>query len=438
MYGEAEETDGLLHDVEFPKKNLAVVEAAPRELNGNVATSVQITNSMIGSGILTFPYVLAHVGFFWAAIFMVTFGLSVYWTSVMLIYAGKRRGILDYSRIVEAEFGYTTARVLDVSIALTNFGALMSYFNTIGTLGSYAVSQWGNVWLLQSYSGFMIVLCMGIEIPIIMLRSYGELTMFSFGSLVFVISVVVFVAIQGKYADSSDFMYSNIWPNRWIDCIKFLGNFSYAYSCQAVVFEAYQSMKPAARVHFNSSMGASTILGGVLLTSMAIFGYAAFGQSCESDILVNFNTDTWEVQTCFLVIVAHLLLYIPNDFVIMRLFFMRIFSVDALLTTQRTHIVATLILFMTPLAIMASVPEADVGGIFSLVIDLTGDIPSGFSCFFLPSVLYIKVFEKDGGFLWYIAWPIAVIGAVLVIICPCVDISSYMDACATNAGCSKY
>lgn len=412
-------------------------EAVPRELNGNVGTSIQITNTMIGSGILTFPYVLANVGIVLGVVYVLFFGWAVYLTSIMLIDMGKKRGILDYSAVVEAEFGFTVARVLNVSIALTNFGALMSYFNTIGTLGSSVVSQWDNIWLLDSYAGFMVVFAIIIEVPIIMLRSYGELTFISFWSLSFIIVVISVVGVEGQL-ESSQFYTPNWWPNQWVDCVKYLGNFSYALSCQSVVFEAYASMTSQAKQSWNKTILTSVAIGGVLLTSMAILGYGAFGQQCESDILANFNVSNGVAQAAMLITAFHLLLYIPNDFIIMRLFALRAFGVHALTTSTRTHVAWTLLLFAVPLTIMAVIPTDDVAGVFSLIIDLTGDIPSGFSCFFLPAVLYLSVFEKERGPMWYAAGPIAAMGLVLCVVCPFVDIWSFAEACSSQDGCSSY
>ena len=79
---------------------------------------------------------------------------------------------------------------------------------------------------------------------------------------------------------------------------------------QIVVFEAYLSTKKEDKpmfvkvpflVHSRSlslnplvcqgSLLVATVGGAVLLAAMAVFGYAAFGQDCESDILSNFSVD---------------------------------------------------------------------------------------------------------------------------------------------------
>ena len=121
------------------------------------------------------------------------FGFVVYVTLVMLIESGRKKDAMDYSKLTEKVFGPKTARVLDFSITLSNLGALMSYFNTIGTLGAKVVSHWQTGIWISSYAGFMLVFVTLVEVPFILIRSYGELAVISYGSLAFIVFVVLFV-----------------------------------------------------------------------------------------------------------------------------------------------------------------------------------------------------------------------------------------------------
>lgn len=437
------ENDHLLYSVmessSHKKKLSETTKDVPDEVNGTLSTSVQITNTMIGSGILSFPYVLAHVGIVWSALLLLTFGSSVYLTSNLMIETGRRRGVMDFSMLVEDVFGYTMARVLDFCIALSNMGALMSYFNTIGTLGSCVLKKWiaDSIWI-NSYSGFMVVFVTLVELPLIVIRSYGELAIVSFGSLAFISIVILFVAVEGHDTGEVAFYTPNLWPESDINIMKYLGSFAYAYSCQYVVFEAYASMTTTAKRRWKSSLLGSVYLGGFLLTSMALFGYAAVGQSAASDILVSFDANKVAVQVAMLVVVLHLLLYMPNDFVIMRLFALRIFNLNPLQLSRSKFIMVTLALFIPPLLLMAAVPEEDVDGVFSLIISLTGDLPSGFSLYLLPNLMYMIVFYDERGVKWYASAVVCVLGGLLVFLCPYLDLRSFIDACRSSAGCSSY
>jgi amino acid permease len=452
----------------------------PKESNSWLFTGMQITNTMIGSGILAFPLALAKLGWVLFAMEIVLFAAAVYTTVVMMIEVGRKKGIMDYSLLTESVFGAKVARVLDFCIALSNMGALLTYFNVIGFLGSKVVRYWsGGHIVVSSYSGFLVLVAL-LDLPLVFLRSYGELTPISAGSLLFITFAVFFVAIQGQIDARDDHFHTALpGPRSVMDAFEGLGTISYGITCQAVVFEAYQSTKRADKGMFlKGSMALATAGGGLLLTLMAIWGYAAFGQDSESNIFANFNVDDVAVQVAMLVVVLHLALYIPNDFIIMRLFAVNLYDpkLNVLQLTPWAFRVATLALYAIPVGIMASVPEDDVLGVFSYTIDLTGDLPLGFSCFALPAALYLAVFDGTGSTtttttttatataaggddpkvpeaaaagggaggdgngrpLWYAACVVLATGTILMVVCPVMDTITFVNACTSDSGCSSY
>ena len=292
---------------------------------------------------------------------VVLFAAAVYTTVVMMIEVGRKKGIMDYSLLTESVFGAKVARVLDFCIALSNMGALLTYFNVIGFLGSKVVRYWsGGHIVVSSYSGFLVLVAL-LDLPLVFLRSYGELTPISAGSLLFITFAVFFVAIQGQIDARDDHFHTALpGPRSVMDAFEGLGTISYGITCQAVVFEAYQSTKRADKGMFlKGSMALATAGGGLLLTLMAIWGYAAFGQDSESNIFANFNVDDVAVQVAMLVVVLHLALYIPNDFIIMRLFVVHLYDprLNVLQLTPWVFRAVTLALYAIPVAIMASVPS---------------------------------------------------------------------------------
>ena len=60
--------------------------------------------------------------------------------------------------------------LLDISITLSNLGALLSYMNTIGTLGADTVSEWSWSGFMSTYGGFMIIVVGVVEAPLILIR----------------------------------------------------------------------------------------------------------------------------------------------------------------------------------------------------------------------------------------------------------------------------
>jgi amino acid permease len=412
---------------------------APAEVNGWVLAGIQVLNSMLGSGVLAFPYTLAQTGGLWFAFNILLFSSVVLATSAMLIETGKRKGILNFSRLTEAVFGRWWAQLLNVCIIASLFGCLLSYLNVIGALGSEVVLQWsgGKDIGISSYPGCMALVWVGV-LPMVLLRSFGELTVISIGSLLFIVLIIGFVLVEGQVESSSGFLVASAYPSSWYAVLETLGTFAYAASVQSVVFEAYLSTKKEDKplfikgslvlavrkeshaflmsvacfnqwgylvcwnyflsvalffetgdffnvgsdffLHDDSNFSwflfaistPQISLGAALLTAMAAFGYGAFGSDCESDIVGNFDVSQTSVQVAFTIVVLHLALYIPNAFVILRLFVLDSVGVNVLAMDQKSFVVVTMALFAVPFVIMATVPSDDVAGVFSYTLDLTG------------------------------------------------------------------
>jgi amino acid permease len=408
------------------------------------ATGIQCLNSMLGSGILAFPYALSKVGWVVFTVEVISFATIVFASSAMLLEVGQRKGLLNFSVVTEHVFGSLVAKMLKFAIVASTIGALMSYLNVIGSLGSSVVMDWGySSSFLASYSGFMLFAAALIA-PLTLFRSYGELTPISLLSLAFIILLVFFVLGEGLWLNGGQLYTAQAWPLSWNTPVVTLGTFAYAGSLQTVIFEAYVSTREDDKPRFiSATLTLAVGCGFVLLISMAAFGYAAFGSECESDIMSNFNSNFVVVQLAQLMTVLHLTFYIPNAFIIMRLFACELFGYNPL--TLKTPVFAgvTLSLWAFPVLVMAWIPKDDVDGLFAYIIDVTGDLPVGFSAFALPAALYIKVFGNlpietgKAVLMHHASRVILVLGLILMVACPVADTYYFIMACITDT-CSAY
>merc|ERR1711988_778239 len=123
---------------------------------------------------------------------------------------------------------------------------------------------------------------------------------------------------------------------------------------------------------------------------------------------------------------------------IMRLFAFSIFDTDVRTMPMPQYLFWTFLLFGVALAPMACVPENAIDGAFQLVLDLTGDIPTGFFSFVMPVALYMAAYKEDRSVLWYSGPPIAAMGFALTFYLSYVDLSKFVSACDSKGGCSSY
>jgi amino acid permease len=429
------------------KEDTAVDEvqlvALPKAHNSWWAAGIQCLNSMIGSGILAMPYTFSKVGWVLFTLEIVFFATVVFASSAMLLEVGQRKGLLNFSAVTEHVFGARTAGMLTFAIVASTNGALMSYLNVIGSLGASVVQRWGySESFLTSYSGFVLFIATLI-VPLILFRSYGELTPISLMSLFFIVVIVFFILAEGLWLNDGVLYTAQAWPQYSTAPIVTLGTFAFSGSIQPVIFEAYLSTREDDKPKFiSASLALAVGFGFLLMFLMAAFGYGAFSSDCESDIMSNFSSGLVVVQLAQLVVVLHLTLYIPNAFIIMRLFACELVGCNPLTLAWPSFVGITLALWAFPVLVMVWIPEADVEGVFAYIIDLTGDLPIGFSAYALPAALYIKVvgLPTESGtskYMFYFSHGIFVLGLVLMITCPVVDTYYFLKSCITET-CSSY
>lgn len=410
----------------------------PKEQNGPWGILGQVLCTMMGSGILGFPAVMAQVGLVWTLIILTFFCVLTGASCLMMVESGTKLGVMDYSFLVENALGRRMRYCNDLAVFCMMMGALMSYMNVIGSLGmrvGLALQPHGFAFI-NTYPGFMITFAVCFALPICMKRAYGDLKYVCACSLLCLLSAVVFVSIRGP-AESGGLHPIRMWPTSYFQLIKLLGSFAYATSCQAVVCEAHLSLDPESKHMFKYSMWGAAAIGGLLLITMSIAGNLSFGDTVSNNVMMSFS-DTPTNAIGYALVTTQLVLYIPSDFVIMRFFSFKLMLMNILQVPTYQYILVTVTLFAIPVSSMASIPLPDVSGAFQLVLDLTGDL-KGFQCLILPGLVYLKTFSEDGK-LWMsvLAVCCVITGGICLFLGPIVDIASFVIACRSTLGCSSY
>ena len=367
----------------------------PAEKNTALMTAIQLVNSMIGSGILSFPYVMADMGLIMALVWTGVFLSLNYYSNLALLETATRVGrpTGDQSDIIEAAMGSTRwARTVDLCIAIQAFGSLLSYFNVMGALGAdlFKNTRPPNVGL-NTYPGVILIAAVLLS-PACFYRAYGDIahiSCLSFAFIAFTTGSIVVKAITGRNPIP-------LGPKSPLTPFTGMGNFAFAVSNQFALNEAYASMKPTDRPGVSGVIGLQAGLGGILLIGMAIAGVAAVGMhGLESNILESLSPNNTFNQFLKGLTILHLMAYIPNDFIIMRLYACRFFDINPLTIPQSRYVIVTIVMLAIPAVLMACIPRPDVSGVFELIITLTGDIPIGIGVLLVP-LLAFKRCVLDG------------------------------------------
>ena len=415
----------------------------PKELNNAAFSTVQVLNSMIGSGVLSFPYVFANCGWILSILLLGLSAVVCYATSIMLLRVGQAVGHPkgELSEVIEKTLGVPWRKGVDICIALSCLGALLTYYNVIGTLGSDLLKSVrhddGTELVVDTYAGFMFVVVGLVAAPPCFFREYGELTPISLLSLSFIVFTTL--VVMGKGIDKGHAIPAG--PDSWYAPVTLLGNFVYATSMQYVVFEMYASMEATSRPAVKSVVAGAVGCGCSILLVMGLGGVAAIGSDVESDVLSSLDSKTILVKVLYGCTIAHLCFYIPNDFIIGRLFFWRSWGVNYLQMPEQRHVVTTFCFVFGPLALMASIPRDMVNGVFELCIALTGEIPTTIAALVAPCLAYrAAVLDRGEADAPVSAAQTTAIlyGAYFVLfISPIVTLYQFIDDCVDD-GCASY
>lgn len=429
---------------------------APEEQNGIPRTSLQLMNSMIGAGILSFPVAVAKVGIVYIVLLTAFFCASFGLTAGMMVKVLVKEKRLDCSSLTEKVLGPRYRFALDLAVFVAMVGQLLSYLNVIGSLGCKAMTQTMEdlgvtpdsglptvlerpLTVVETYSGFMVVFVSLIVLPVVWYnRAYGELTWISGLSSTLITCSVILIALEGFRTEWSYLDEASLWPVSINTCIRYVGNVAFATSAQWAIPEAYASTKRELKHRLPIAGMIAAMGGGVLLLSMAFVGVWTFGQAVSPNVMLSLPHD-WEGTVGPSLVVLHLLAYIPSSFVILRLNFFKLFGINVFQIPAWTYGTSTFVMIAIPLAMMASVPPGDVAGVFNLILGLTGDIPLSFACFIVPGLLYQRSIGAEGGKAWLLVARITVVAGVFCILCcPVAAVRDFVAACSSDAGCSSY
>lgn len=416
----------------------------PDERNDAPASVVQLLNTMIGSGILSFPYVFANVGWVLSLILLAASGLRCYVTSSMLLAAagavGRPRG--EYSEVVEDILGSRWRKVVDICVASSCLGALLTYYNVIGALGSDLLvgtrhADGDELIIIDTYAGFMVIVVTVCAVPWCFMRTYGELAPISFGSLLFISAVTAIVAGKGVAGGKA----IPAGPKSWYAPVSCAGNFVYATGMEYAVMEAHASMRPESRSKVQSVLARSIFGGCLLLGAMGVAGVAACGVGVDSDVLTSLNKDATTMRILYALTITHLVLYIPNDFILGRLFFWRAWNVNYNQMPEQRHLITTALFAFAPLALMASIPRNAVDGAFQFVVAFTGAGPAVVSTFLAPCLLYKaavldSTVPRDEPFSRATTYGLIAAASLILVVAPAVAVVDFASTC--RIGCSSH
>mmetsp|Transcript_28078 Transcript_28078/g.36793 ORF Transcript_28078/g.36793 Transcript_28078/m.36793 type:complete len:514 (-) Transcript_28078:164-1705(-) len=370
--------------------------------NGKPGTIFLLLNTMIGSGILNQPQVFSEAGIIGTLILYLIGGYTIHLGLILLIETGLKHQKLGFTELSNYAFGRKGDLVTDIAVVFSNFGGLMSYLTVVGgqicdmAKDVVGIGEDDQSWYVQEYTILPMITVM-IILPLCLTRQFGHFVCISYLSISAITAVILCVLIAGP-AEGREFQSD---PLVWISvagmCKKF-GSVIFAMACAYAAFHAFISMKVELQTTgiWSNVTSLSIVIGGMMCMVTGLAGYINFRNGTDGDILDNFQGPYFYFFKILLVV--HLILYIPLDFVVMRHSLCKIFGKDAIeMPTVQYSIVTTCLLgFTVCIVILFFYAGLSEGDAFGHILDITGGVGNSILGFVLPGAIYMKLTpDKD-------------------------------------------
>jgi amino acid permease len=310
----------------------------PRHVhNSSILTVFLLLNTMIGSGILNQPQVFLDAGVIPSTIMLAVTAFFTWLGLVALIDVGAQFEKFDFSELSHFAFGKWGEVLVDISIATGNFGSLLSYIIVIGTSATELLSSWGcgNGQVMCSETALTILIVAVCVTPVCLKRVFGELAIYSVISMVSIGSIVILTIVAGPIIGHAGHEAVILYKPGGM--LNKLGSIIFALSCSFAAFHTYISLQDASAAKWRLICAWTMLFGFIMLFVIGIgkhmqillllctltqhpcylsAGYLSFRSSTDGIILDNFTGHYADVFRIMLVI--HMVLYIPVDFMTMR------------------------------------------------------------------------------------------------------------------------
>jgi len=397
-----------------PKNPLTKVK--PR--NGRLSTIFLIINTMIGSGILNQGQVFAEAGIILTLV-MYAVGVTCIWFGVqLLIQAAIAHKKFSYTELANHAFGRTGDVFTDGCVVLGNFGALLSYLTVIGgQLSNMLESAVGTSNRCTSELFILPVVTFVFILPWCLTRLYGHFVAISVVSITAIASVMLTVLIAAPMQASA---HSHDALN-WVDfpgSLRKFGSALFSLSYAYAAFHAFTSMKHKTEEAWRAATVPAAWIGVFMCGATGLFGYISFRQEVQGDILDNFAGPFFYFVK--LLVIIHLILYIPLDFVVLRYSLCKLLNVDLEKMSLTVYISLTVALLSFTCFVVMIIYQSGTGESngFGYILDLTGGITAPLLGFVAPGAIFLKLMPRDSS-NWYLACGLLIFGVTVAIICPC-------------------
>jgi hypothetical protein len=260
----------------------------------------------------------------------------------------------------------------------------------------------------------VILLSVGLFVaPLCLYRHFGHLTVLAIFSIAAIWTVLFLVLIAGSFYQVPTENHLTVFNPKGM--LSSLGSMILALSICTGNFQAFVSTEPKSQNNhdWQQVTAGAIVFGSTMCLGMGTAGYLYFREDTDGVIINNFTAPGFDFFK--VMIVCHLICYIPAAFVIMRYSVVKLFMnkvSEDLPPGMHITISLGLVTLITAIVVMLQALGLSSGEAFSLVLDLTGGVAGSLTSFILPAAIYVQLKPNDGSFKYNEARTIFYFGIV--------------------------
>lgn len=412
-------------DPDVPEEPVVLNEASSLSCYAN------LTNTIIGSGVLGLPYAIANSGLILGLILVViSSGLSIFSLHILSISASKVPPPASFYSVTEASAPQLTF-LIDLAVAIQCFGVCSSYLIVIGGLMPDVMSQLGvnSGFFVERYP--WILLGFAVVAPLSCFHKMDALKFTSGLSVAFVVFLMLMVFFYWLGVGTLDSCTDDGDDDE--ECVgdkpmfsltgntfRVLSIFIFAFSCQTNIFPVVNELRNPTQKRFDAISAASIYSAGGIYVVVAVAGFLTYGTQVDSNILVSYPkaplTTAARICVSLLVAFSFPILFLPGRSSIMGLWRGLDKDEDAWLKYNTFRYTVVTICLLAAALGTALVVE-DLGIIFGFV----GATGATMISFILPGISYYKMHDSmQEGPQWKRTGALMLCGLGMVIMPVCV------------------
>ncbi|KAH6579259.1 hypothetical protein BASA61_010371 [Batrachochytrium salamandrivorans] len=297
-----------------------------------LTSTIDLCNTIMGTGLLSIPYAFATVGIGYGVL-LVLCSAAATWFSVRLLISSAQlaygtgtgrlphqtslfiaEGEPSYGALARTAMGRQGAMWADIAMSACCFGFAVSYMASIADsmpraaaamFPEYWVGSW--VFALLQTPQFWMFAFLAVIAPLCYSKSVDDFWWFSstaLGAALYIAFVVICLSYFAPHGHKDNDKHDNVpWFSVKIEAFETISIYIFAFTCHQNIFSVYnevgaayrgESVAPATIRHIRRVVDLSIISVAVLYLAVGICGFLAFGNASLVLVLDNFP-DTFPI-----------------------------------------------------------------------------------------------------------------------------------------------